>query len=371
MLTARYFPSLTIRASEAEALRRLAEPVKDAIFPIVRMQAWPHPKNGAGGPIVRSSEYISEAFGERPLGFDLAPPITPSNKVYKTQSREDWAALGRLEVAALHNPAHGFQAWCDFVENDHRRIPVIQWSNDPVALRTQVERLAGLNRGLIFRFRRSQGWNMGHVAALSGLNFGQTPILLIYDYEQIGSRADLTSIGIVIQRALLSLSAQFAGGIRTYIFKASSFPSEFTSTGEEYACLTIRERQLYEMLRASPPLIAAGIDLRYGDHAAIFASDREPAFRGVPRVDYPTPGEWIYHRRREGFHDAAVRVRGDVLWDEANLCWGAHRIREAAAGNMVGLNAAGRWTTIRMNIHMHVQAQSAGAALTTDEPWID
>lgn len=371
MSTARYFPSLTIRASEAEALRKLAEPIKDAIFPIVRMQAWPHPKNGAGGPLARSSEHISEAFGERSLGVDLAPPIPPSDKIYKTQSRADWAALGRSEVAALHNPADGFKAWCDFVGHDHRRIPVVQWSDDPVALRAQVERLSGLNRGVIFRFRRSRGWNAENIAALSGLNFSQMPILLVYDYEQIGPRDDLTAIGIAIQGALLSSSAQFAGGICTHVFKASSFPSEFTSTGEEYACLTIRERQLYDMLRTSPPIVAAGIDLRYGDHAAIFASDREPAFRGVPRVDYPMPGEWIYHRRREGFYDAAMRVRGDARWDEANLCWGAHRIREAAAGNMAGLNAAGRWTTIRMNIHMHVQAQSAGAALTTDEPWID
>lgn len=371
MSPAKYFPSLTVRQSEAEALRRLAEPIKDSIFPIVRLQAWPHPKKGEGGPIQRSTDHIADAYGARNIGMDLALPIPEAEKVYKTQDRADWAALGRSEVSALHDPANGYQAWCTFIARDQRRIPVVQWNDNPFVLRQQVQQLATLNRGLIFRFRRSHGWNLAQTAALTDIPLGTLPVLMVYDYEQIGLRDDLTAIGIVVQGAILASNAQLTGGVRTHVFKASSFPSEFTTTGEEFACLPIRERQLYDMLRASPPIIAAGIELQYGDHAAIFASDREPAFRGVPRVDYPTPGEWIYYRRREGFYEAAKLVRGDNKWDDSNLCWGAQRIREAASGQMEGLNAAGRWTTIRVNIHMHVQAQSAGAPLTTDEPWVD
>lgn len=371
MSTPKYFPSLTIRQSEAEALRRLAEPIKDSLFPIIRVQAWPHPKKGEGGPVERSTDHIAGACGTRRVGIDLAPPLPPPDKAYKKQDREDWAALGRSEIAALHNPANGYQAWCSFIASDERRIPVVQWTDDALILRAQVQQLAALNRGLIFRFRRSQGWNLAQAAALVDLSLGQHHILMVYDYEQIGLRDDLTSIGVPTQSAILSTNMQISGGSRTHVFKASSFPSEFTSTGEEYACLTIRERQLYEMLKASPPIVAAGIELNYGDHAAIFASERLPAFRGVPRVDYPTPGEWIYHRRREGFHDAASRVRADAKWDEGNLCWGAQRIREAANGQMEGLGAAGKWTTIRMNIHMHVQAQFGDASLSTDEPWVD
>ncbi|MCW2405254.1 hypothetical protein M2336_001883 [Sphingobium sp. B1D7B] len=371
MLISKYFPSLTIRQSEAEALLRLAEPIKDSLFPIVRIQAWPHPKKGEGGPIVRSTDHIEAAYGSRPIGIDLAQPLPPSDKIYKTQDRADWAALGRSEVSALHNPANGYQAWCSFIASDERRIPVVQWTDDAATLRSQVQQLASLNRGLIFRFRRSQGWNLTQAAGLTDFFLGQTHILMIYDFEQIGNRDDLTSIGIATQSAILSSNMQISGGSRTHVFIASSFPSEFTSIGEEYACLAIRERQLYEMLKTSPPLVTSGIDLNYGDHAAIFASERLPAFRGVPRVDYPTPGEWIYHRRREGFQDAARRVRADAKWDDGNLCWGAQRIREAANGHMKGLGAPGRWTTIRMNIHMHVQAQFGDASLSTDEPWVD
>ena len=371
MPTAKYFPSLTIRQSECEALSRLAEPTKDSIFPIVRLQAWPHPKQGEGGPVERSTDHLSAAFGVRKIGMDLALPSFDPDKVYKMQARADWAARGRIEIAALNDPTGAFRAWCDFIECDDRRVPVVQWTDNQSLLRAQVDRLASLGRGIILRFRRSRGWNLEQAAALAALPLGDVPLLMVYDYEQIKAGDDLTSIGVMIQRAILASNSLIVGGKRDYVFKASSFPSEFASIGEEYACLPIRERLLFDMLKSSPPIVAAGIQLSYGDHAAVYASDREPAFRGVPRVDYPTPGEWFYHRRREGFQKAAEYVRADARWDDTNLCWGAHRIREAATGQMEGLNAAGRWTTIRMNIHMHVQAHSVGVALTTDEPWTD
>ncbi len=319
----------------------------------------------------RSSDHIFEAFGTRSIGADLALPFLKQDKEYKKEDRAAWATLGYQQISALHNPANGFAAWCEYIEGDSRRIPVVQWTNDAQALQHQVARLASLGRGIILRFRKSQGWNLAQVAALASLPLGETHVLMVFDYEQILPNEDLTSIGITIQGAMLSASAVLNGGIREFVFIASSFPSEFKTTGEEHACLPIRERQLHQMLSGSPPLLNAGIVLRYGDHAAVFASERQPAFKGVPRVDYPTAIDWTYHRRREGFQDAATRVRFDQRWDETNLCWGAQRIREAAQGQMEGLNAAGKWTTVRMNIHMHVQAHSGGSPLGTDEPWTD
>lgn len=371
MSLASYFPSLTIRQSESEALRRLAEPTKDLIFPIARVQAWPHPKQGKGGPVERSTDHLVDAFGGRPVGLDLASIPSLSTKEYKKKEREDWALLGRSEMQMLHSPTDGFRPWCELVEKDSRWIPVVQWSDDAATLRSEVLRLASLNRGLIFRFRRSRGWNIQQASALTAIPLGHTPVLMVYDYEQILRSDDLTAAGIGVQGAVISSNSLINGGNRSYVFKASSFPDQFVATGEEYACLAIRERTLHQMLSTSPQLLNAGINLAYGDHAAVFASDREPAFRGVPRVDYPLHGEWIYHRRREGFKEAAYRVRHDPKWDDNNLCWGAQRIREAASGKMEGLNAAGKWTTVRMNIHMHVQAHAAGIPLSTDEPWSD
>jgi len=369
--TPQYCPNLTIRMSECEALSRLSEPVKDAIFPLVRMQAWPNPKKDHGGPIRRSADHIERAFGDRVIGMDLAAPFFNADKVYKTEDRREWAIRGYREMQALSNPAGGFDAWCNFIAEDVRRIPVVQWSADPLTLQLQVDRLMQLGRGIIFRFRRTHGWNLTEAAALTGISLGASPVLMVYDYEQIKPNDDLTSIGIPAQGAILSANSLVTGGQRDHVFVASSWPSEFKSFGEEYACLPLKERRLFDLLKASPPLVNSGISLGYGDHAAVYVSERDPAFKGVPRVDYPTAGDWIYHRRKEGFEMAASLVRNDPKWDETNNCWGAHRIREAAAGNMEGLNGAGRWTTIRVHLHMHVQATSAGTPLSTDEPWTD
>lgn len=368
---ATYFPTLTIRQSETAALSRLAEPTKDLIFPIARVQAWPHPKVGEGGPVERSTAHLLDAFGSRAIGLDLAAVLPPPTQEYKNQDRENWALLGRAEIRTLHDPSDGFRNWCTLIEQNSQWVPVVQWCDDASALQAQVLRLLSLNRGIIFRFRRSRGWNLPQAATLASIQFDNAPVFMVYDYEQISRSDDLTSVGIGVQGAIISTNSLLNGGHRAHVFKASSFPDQFVTTGEQYACLTIRERSLHQMLSTSPTLLAAGISLAYGDHAAVFASDREPAFRGVPRVDYPLHGEWIYHRRREGFEDAARRVRQDPKWDDGNLCWGAQRIREAADGKMAGLNAAGKWTTVRMNIHMHVQAHASGTLLSTDEPWSD
>lgn len=357
--------------SECEALLRLAEPIKDALFPIARIQAWPHPKQGMGGPIERSADHIHEAFGERALGFDLAKPFFDPTKIYKQAAREEWAKAGYSELAAMRNPSGGFNNWCTFIEADPRRVPVIQWSEDSEAVRRQVQRLSALGRGIILRFRRSQAWNMQEASALTSIDLSSNKVLMLYDYEQISRNDDLTTIGVPIQGTIIALNKIIHGGVRDHVLAASSWPNEYKTSGEEYARLPIKERQLFELLRNSPPLLNSNIHLAYGDHAAVYVSEKESAFKGVPRVDYPSPGEWIYHRRREGFAAAAALVRLDKKWDDSNLCWGAQRIREASVGKMHGLNAPGPWTTIRIHLHMHVQAQSAGSPLNTDEPWSD
>jgi hypothetical protein len=359
-----YFPCLTTRESECRALAALAEPTKDVLFPMVRLQAWPREKAGAGTPIERSITNLVEGYGQRPVGVDLGPP--------RSDLSTTWAVQGRDELTSLRNPANGFERWRALVSSHPTFIPTVQWSDNLMELRFEVEQLLALGRGLILRFRRTQAWNIAQLTGLLGIDFGAAPVLLIFDAEQIARNEDLTVLGMSAQSALLAARQLVPIDSSTFVLTASSFPSSFSDIHPTYAQLAIRERQLYEMLRQSPPLIQAGIQLRYGDHASVFAADREPSFRGAPRVDYPLHTRWVYHRSSISFSDAVQCLRSGPDWNDQLLCWGAQRIRTASEGDMTGLGSQTPWVAIRLNIHMHLQAHFAqGGTDPIDEPWID
>lgn len=328
------------------------------------MQAWPRPKAGEGGPVERSLAALFTAYGERAAALDLAAPRSDLNS--------DWAIQGNLEIAALHNSANGYAAWCSLFESHETLTPVIQWDADQTNQLFQIDRMMQLGRGLVFRLKRSQGWSLDRISALAGRNFENSNLLLIFDCEQIGPSEDITAVGTIAQNAILSVNGILNGGNRTFVLSGSSFPSSFADINPSFADLPMRERQLFELLRYSPPLLQAGINLEYGDHAAVFAAERPPAFRGAPRVDYPTNSGWIYHRSQDDFSDAATRVRNDPQWDDDLLCWGSQRIRTAAGGDMTGLNSQSPWVAIRINIHLHRQAHAgANAVAPVEEEWTD
>ncbi|MBB3938239.1 beta family protein [Aureimonas phyllosphaerae] len=359
-----YYPAISTRQSEIRALKELAEPTKDRLFPIVRLQAWSRPKAGQGGPLERSLTHIKDALGIRPFALDVQVP--------RQLPTTEWAQLGIDEQSRLFAPSGGFANWCDIVETDERLIPTVIWADNHAALRTQVSRLAALGRGLVFRFRRSQGWNLADAASLLDLALGDGPVLFMFDCEQIGARDDLTAIGLSVRGAMLAVAGMFEPENSEFMLCGSSFPSQFAEINPEHAVIDIRERVLFQMLRASPLLLQAGVVLKYGDHASVFAGEREPAFRGAPRVDYPTRSRWVYHRCAQGFSTAVARVRADSRWDETLLCWGAQRIRRAHGGDLQGLNSQSPWVAMRINIHLHLQAHhDDGGALVIEEAWVD
>lgn len=360
----KYFPCVTIREGECRAVANLASPTKDLVFPIVRLQAWPRSKAGEGGPIERSLKIFGEAFGERAFALDLALP--------RTDLDSDWAQLGHDQISKLHSSADGFKAWCDLLATLENVIPVIQWDPDPENQLKQLDRLTGFGRGIVLRLKRSQNWNLDKLSALAGRDLSDTNILLIFDCEQIEPQEDLTVIGTMAQNAILSAEGILNGGQRYYALTGSSFPSSFADIHPEYASLPIRERQLFDLLKLSPPITQAGIALEYGDHCSVYAAERPSAFRGAPRVDYPTTAGWIYHRSKDSFDAAAKNVRNDPQWDEDLLCWGAQRIRTAAGGDMTGLNSQSPWVAIRINIHLHRQAHAGGEWNNSiEEDWVD
>lgn len=361
-----YFPAIATRQAEMRALGRLAGPTKDLLLPLIKLQAWPRIKQTDAGFISRSLEELSEAFGARKVIVDLASP---------RYDRESEAVVrGRAEITALHAPGEGFRAWVDLIRLHANFIPVAQWSVDQAILRKQVQELMALDRGLVFRLKKSQNWNLDGIDLLAGVFLSGVRVLVVVDCEQISLRDDLTLVASAAQNAILYAKSRLAAPDLHFAVMGSSFPSSFSDIHPTTAKLDIRERKIFSLLRESPPLLRQGIQLQYGDHASVYAAERAPSFRGSPRVDYPSPHRWIYHRRpaSQGFGVAAKAVIDEDDWDKALLCWGAQEIRRAAAGDLAGLNSASPWTAVRINVHLHQQAHfSAGGAPAIEEAWTD
>jgi len=361
-----YFPAITTREAETRALSRLAGPTKDLLFPIVRVQAWPRLKASSPHLVQRSLDEYLGAMGERPAALDLSIP--------RTDLESDVAEQGRLEIRRLHDPALGFRAWTDLLAGRPSFVPTLLWSSDTASMLQQLDVLAGFGRGLALRLKRSQAWNFGQLNEISSVSLADVPVLLVLDCEQIARTEDITATAQQVQNIALAARQAVQSDLVTLVLVGSSFPSDFASIDPLRARLQIRERQLHNLLRENPPMLAAGIDLRYGDHASVFAAERLPTFRGRPRVDYPSPLAWVYQRRtaEEGFGVAAQAVMAEGDWDEDLLCWGAQEIRRAASGDLAGLGAASPWTAIRLNIHLHQQANfGSGAGGPVEEPWIE
>lgn len=359
-----YFPALTTREAECKALSRLAGPTKDLLFPVVRLQAWPRKRADFDSYASRSIHELREAFGDRPLALDLALPRTDLDSAIK--------AAGAAEIAALHDSANGYAAWTTLVSNTPF-TPVFQWCDDAANAALQWEALSALGRGVVLRFHRSQAWNASGFNALSQSSFVGADILAVFDCGQIDRNEDLTQLGSAIQPQILARAAALAGANATFVLVGSSFPSEFSSIHPEYSKLEIKERRLYSMLQPSQSVLNAGIQLLYGDHASVFADARPPAFRGAPRVDYPSKWTWAYHRRKEdnGYHIAAQMIMQEDEWDDALFCWGTQEIRRAASGNMKGLNSGTPWTAVRINNHLHQQAHFHEGPGPIEEEWKD
>jgi len=360
----KYFPAITIREAECKALSKLAGPTRDNIFPIVRLQSWPRKKAEFSSYLQRSLTELSAAFGDRPLALDLASTRTDLDSEIKID--------GAAELAILHDPTDGFRTWAEFVAATPH-TPVYQWSTDPYIAASGWTRLANLGRGIVLRFRRSQGWNAAAFLSLPKHLLQGVNVLAVFDCDQISRTEDLTLLGALTQQIILDRMLALSQANASYVLMGSSFPVEFASIHPEYSKMEIRERRLHSMLSSSPPLVKAGVELWYGDHASVFADSKPPAFRGQPRVDLPSKLTWAYHRRKEenGYYIAANKIMEEAEWDNDLACWGYQEIRRAASGDLKGLNSGTPWTAIRISNHLHQQAHFGEGSGPIEEAWVD
>ncbi|TMN34115.1 hypothetical protein [Pseudoalteromonas sp. S2755] len=123
------------------------------------------------------------------------------------------------------------------------------------------------------------------------------------------------------------------------VTSASSFPKSFppytTNKAKSYGEIPILEWQNYHSFGGKDVAI-------YGDHASIHAMFYEPRRATfVARVDYPTPGTWIFERRQlenkddprdVKYTEASRAIIQNECWDEELEAWGKDIIIKSAEG---------------------------------------
>lgn len=350
-----YLPYLKIRPSELSGLGHLPSADKDRLLPIFGLRRW----RGANqfGSI---TDQISRAIGDRHRVVYVCDP----EKLAPTCEAEE-------ELLRLRSPDSDFANWITFIENNPTYVPLIQTCGPSAAIAGQAGGLLSIGRGLGVQLRRENAWNTEALDALSTVNFGGVPFLLIVDYGQIASGTDFTLLAAQLNGLIQHARARLYSADLTVVCAASSYPIDFAGIDRQTARLPIRERQLHELLQAT---IQSGVRFAYSDYASVYAGVRGIAQPGAPRIDLPKRTRWIYHRKDDGsFVDAAQDVINDPDWDNNLSIWGTECIRRAAGGDIEGFHYQQAWTAVRIHLHIHQQLHydDPGTVNETDEEWTD
>lgn len=364
-----YIPILSISQAEMTALTELPDKDKDLMLPMFPMKGW-----GASIKLENSIDRIKSSIGHRPWIADI-------DDIFLQESRRKIDRnLGfrnvHEEVCLLDESYDGYKNWYEFVKNIPEAIPTLQL-RDLTQLEKQMQRLESLERGVVIRLpiAKIEAY-LPHILLLfyqrENGNF-----LLILDLENVDSSSlekasTITDIFKLIRDSLSDISFSISG---------SSFPSSFSK--QTYGENSIYERLIFNQVKKD-----------ISDNFLIY-SDRGSARAGKigggsphppPRIDYPLSNDWRFIRfeyndpgnpqegeKKKLYTAIAKEMIQMNYWQSELRLWGTQMIELTSQGNSWGINAPGRATAVRINIHMHQQLcyNTPTNLMDTDEDWTD
>jgi hypothetical protein len=342
----KYYPSLRSRQAEMKGYKELTPEIKDKLLPIVVLGPWGNVKTPS-----MVLHKVSEHFGNRRFFLDLAPGKPP----------QDWEAL--------QVPDGDFKTWREFAAIKEQAIPVAFIRADQ-PMRSTVRQALALERkhGSFAVRARSPQVDSPILQAIASTLDDVKNSLFILDFGYVREMVDET---IFACAEVINKLREIAPSA-TVVVTGTSFPASF-SRFQERSYLVIDEREIFERLGGEEVSI-------YGDHSSIHTEVMEelPAYRPIPRVDYPTIDTWFFKRYRneDGDREGAagyVRCAKEIInltdWDASlvNEAWGAKKIYDAAHGNIESMGAAAPWISVRVNLHLHRQTMPPRTTLDAND----
>jgi len=342
-----YYPKLTSKPAEIKGLLHLPDLVKNKILPTFVLGKWMSSQD-----VVKPYEAFIKAFGNN------------RNFILDITDKTDRQSDGSKE---LDNPEGDFKAWRAYVESlESSVIPAVQ-ASPQATLRNVVRQAIKLESffgALAFNIDIFDSSTIDkQLAALSALDEPSNSIIqLDYGYITQSSFTGIRSRVIEVINDVRRIDPTLE-----IVVTGSSFPRSAAEYGDSQGAIPILERELFLQIGGDNVAI-------YGDHASIHPKAPTPGImRFVPRVDYATPDNWIYRRRKaEGdnksaYIECAKSIIESEEWDDGLNVWGANEIRRVANGDTDKMLSPQNWIAVRVNLHIYQQTLSTASLSEYDD----
>lgn len=325
---------------------------KNCILPYISLRPWLSAHHIE--PVIAK---VEAAIGHRPViidltdeRFDLGDRRRPVHDVFDE----------------LRDPTGGYRNFYDFIEDHENFVPSLQLAA-PGEIAAQIPLISALGRGLVvrltepmFRFSSSIAQQLVRIEDHSKIHF-------IVDFERQTNELLARAAGAIgiVQGIRRLLPDSFIS------VSASTFPANFVNITEQ----AIFERQFYNQ-------VVRHIGQRhviYSDRASVRV-ERQTGGSGppAPRIDNALPNDWHFFRVGDGdvdrdaaYQRAASRAIRSPGWTNLGV-WGTGEIIKTANGDGAIISAQ-RSTAVRINIHLHQQANFGGppALPESETDWSD
>lgn len=345
-----YVPMLHARLAEIRALHELPSTTKNKIFPIIRVRPWLNSKL-----LDAVWAKIDDAFPARLFGLDLDATRNISSK-----DSEAYRAFRSLFVQD-----DGFSAYYDLVSQREWAVPVLRTAGFGFPeIERQLEHIVALDRGLIVRIEPTKTTNLTSAAEII---HQRCPENVMFAFDCGWGRDILSQAAICVAQIeqILDVYEDFE-----IVVGGSSFPDSFAKQGERIEIGMI-ERLLFQEVRRN---LNRGV-LFYGDWGSTRPPTDPVPMKNVPRIDFALPGLWIAHRSGDGesYDTLADEILKDDAWTDGLGIWGEYMIESTAAGLEPSIKSPAMAAAVRVNLHMHIQANFDDPAnmIVADEPFED
>lgn len=358
-----YYPSLLSNTAEHLGYRRLSKGDKNNLLPIFELS---HRRNASdfGAAI----DLIQESAGQRPFILDLektqAPPPYISKKPKdpkqdKVRFEKELQAQQNYNAALkeLLKPDDGFLNWRSLSAKFPTAAIALQFTNATSQGKHVLQQATELledGKSLVIRIGLDSTGDQALAAKLISHIPDPSLLLIVVDCQQ--GRTHLPKRASFAQAAIQNILSNIEAKKRSKI-RAVCMSNSFMKPGHEglrdYANL---DRKLFSKAKEVFPFV-------FGDYSSMHRF--HPRNNYMPpdwlaSVALPTNDSWLLYRHKnlndkEGWIKGAEKILQHAHFKSAPDVWGTDLIREAAKGNIEGVDSARFWSAARVNIHLHRQ----------------